>query len=90
MSEDQPSGIAYTEKQTASMAGRYSRLKPVEPGDRCCHCQLDCDEEGFASGNANAYRINGHPMCSRSTCYFARMSEFAGRRDGCSCGRKRK
>jgi len=90
MSEDQPSRIIYSEKQAASMALRFSRLKPVEPGDLCCNCRLDCDEEGFANGTAHAYRINGHPFCARAGCYDARMDEFSGQRGGCACGLKRK
>jgi hypothetical protein len=90
MSEDQPSGIVYSEKQTASMAQRFSRLKPVEPGDVCCHCRQDCDGEGFSIANATAYRINGHPLCARPKCYDARMSEFSGQRGSCSCGGKTK
>ena len=80
----------YSEKQTASMAQRFSRLKPVVEGDLCCHCRQDCDGEGFAQGNATAYRINGHPLCARPACYDARMMEFTGQRGECSCGANEK
>jgi hypothetical protein len=88
MSEDQPppQGILYSEKALVSMTHRLSKLKPIEPGDRCCNCGEDCDGEGFAIGKFNAVRINGHPLCARGRCYGAQLSEFAGRRDGCRCG----
>jgi len=89
MSDDQPvEELAYTEKQLASMANRFSRLKPVEPGDLCCNCGESCEGEGFAQVNANAYRINGHPLCARAGCYYARFQEFGGGRNGCRCGPK--
>lgn len=91
MSEDQPtvSGIDYTQKQLEIMSLQYSRLKPVEPGDTCCNCGRDCDQEGFAVAGFHAYRINGHPICGRGgTCYSAAWAEYNGRRSGCRCPRK--
>lgn len=79
-------GITYSEKSLASMSSRYSRLKPIEPGDTCCNCGADCDGDGFAIGNFHAVRVNGHPFCARAQCYAAQINEFTGRRDGCRCG----
>jgi hypothetical protein len=83
---NQPGG--YSEKQQAAMAHRFSRLKPVEAEDICCHCRKSC-EEGFAIDNMTAYRINGHPLCARPGCYYARLAEFFGHRHLCSCGRNK-
>lgn len=82
-------GILYSEAALRSFDSPHTRLRAVEPGDRCCHCGQDCDGEGFACGNWTAYRVNGHPICARSTCYTAKWDEFAGRREGCHCGRRR-
>lgn len=79
-------GILYSDKQLRSFAHHYSRLKPVEPGDRCCHCGQDCDGEGFANAHFTAHRVQGHPFCSRFSCYGAKWDEFNGRRSGCNCG----
>jgi hypothetical protein len=78
-------GICYTGKQLTTMGSKFSRLKPVEPGDLCCHCGADCDGEGFASGLQTAARINGHPICARPSCYIARLSEYGGHRHACKC-----
>jgi len=84
------SGILYSEKSLESMSSRFSKLKPVEPGDTCCHCGGDCDGEGFAIAEYRANRINGHPFCARGACYAARISEFCGLRNGCNCGMKKR
>lgn len=79
-------GILYSEKALANMSHPLSRLKPVEPGDRCCNCGEDCDMEGFAQGYFHAVRVNGHPFCARGRCYGAHLAEFTGQRSGCRCG----
>jgi hypothetical protein len=80
-------GILYSDRQLQSFAHRYSRLKPIQVGDRCCHCGGDCDGEGFANAsNGVSLRINGHPLCSRFSCYGARWDEFNAKRSGCNCG----
>jgi len=85
-----PRTISYTEKQLASFAHKFSRLKPIEAGDLCCNCGLDCDGEGFANfATFMAYRINGHPICSRPKCTDAAWDEYHGRRSGCGCGLRR-
>lgn len=85
-----PTGIYYSEAELRAMDYPLSRLKPVEPGDLCCHCGGDCDQRGFANGHFKALRIRGHPLCARSTCYTAKWDEFNGRREGCRCGRRKK
>jgi hypothetical protein len=88
MSVDQPTiRIAYTEKQMVAMQHPYSRLRPIEEGDSCCNCGLDCDDAGFVIGNVTAHRVNGHPLCARLKCQDAQLDEFAGRRSGCRCKR---
>lgn len=85
-------GICYSEAQLASWASRYSRMKPIEPGDTCCNCGLPCDDvAGFSDGISRAYavRINGHPICARGKCYWAHLDEFSGKRHGCRCGRRK-
>lgn len=84
-----PPGIYYTDKQLGDMSQRYSRLKPVEPGDVCCNCGGDCDGDGFAWQNFTARRVNGHPLCARVKCLAAQMNEFSGQRSGCGCGLRR-
>jgi hypothetical protein len=84
-----PRGILYSQKSLDDMAHPHSRLKPVEPGDRCCNCGGDCDGEGFAWINFVAKRVNGHPICTRPKCLDAQMQEFLGRRSGCRCGQKK-
>jgi hypothetical protein len=82
-----PAGkILYSEKQLQSYAGRYSRLKPIQPGDLCCHCGLDCDGDGFARYTWTAARVYGHPICARGSCYGAKWDEFNGQRSECNCG----
>lgn len=84
-----PAGIFYSEKELRNMEGSLSRLKPIEPGDLCCHCCQPCDDEhGFSNVNWKAFRIRGHPICARGSCYGAKWDEFNGRRDGCRCGRR--
>lgn len=85
-----PSGIFYNDVELRAMQNELSRLKPIEPGDRCCHCTLDCDGEGFSRMNWKAFRVRGHPICARSTCYSVKWDEFNGRRDACRCGRRKK
>jgi hypothetical protein len=80
--------ILYTEKQLANFEGRFSRLKPIEPGDRCCNCGLDCDGEGFSISGFTAVRVYGHPLCARTACYWVVWDEFNGKRAGCSCGKR--
>jgi hypothetical protein len=82
-------GIVYSDRALRSFTHPNTRLKAIEPGDRCCHCGGDCDGEGFAFMNWIAYRINGHPLCARSSCYGARWDEFNGKREGCGCGRRK-
>jgi hypothetical protein len=81
--------IAYPDAVLDSMDSRYSKLQPVVPGDVCCHCFKDCDEDGFTSAMESstcyAHRINGHPICARASCYRAKWEEFCGRRSGCGC-----
>lgn len=84
-----PPGIAYSEFELLTMEHRNSRLKPIEPGDLCCNCLLDCDSEGFSVAQFKAYRINGHPLCARGKCYDQHMHEFCGRRQDCKCGRRK-
>jgi hypothetical protein len=84
-----PPGIWYSNFEIASMMHRYSRLKPIEPGDLCCNCRKDCDREGFSVAEFKAYRINGHPLCARGTCYDTHIAEFCGRRQDCGCGRRK-
>ena len=84
-----PRKTGYSEGQLANMAQKWSRLKPIEPGDLCCHCRQDCDGEGFSVAQFTAARVRGHPMCARPACYDARMDEFVGRRSGCGCGTRR-
>lgn len=83
-----PQGILYSDRQLQNFSHHLSRLKPVEAGDRCCHCGQDCDGEGFAAAgtNAVAVRVNGHPICARFSCYGAKWDEFNGKRSGCNCG----
>jgi hypothetical protein len=81
-------GILYSELALKSFASPHTRLRAIEPGDRCCHCRRDCDGEGFANGNWTAYRVNGHPICARSQCYGAKWDEFKGIRSACHCGRR--
>ena len=81
-----PRGIAYSDRQLRSMEPRYSMLKPIEPGDTCCHCRQDCDGDGFSAGSFTAYRVRGHPICARSKCHDAKMDEFVGKRLACGCG----
>ena len=81
--------IAYSEKQIVNLARKYSRLTPIEPGDVCCNCGEDCDGDGFAWGSFTAYRVNGHPLCSRPKCKQAQWDEYLGRRNGCRCGRRK-
>lgn len=82
-----PVGVGYTEYQLESMKSPTSRLTPIQPGDLCCHCGLDCDGAGFSTvGTFKAYRIRGHPICARPECYDAHMDEFVGRRNSCRCG----
>lgn len=86
-----PAGIHYTDWQLRSYAHRYSRLKPIEPGDLCCHCGLDCDGAGFAPAAIGcAVRVNGHPLCGRGSCYWSHLDEFSGKRTDCRCGRRKK
>lgn len=80
-------GIAYSARQLESYAHPGSQLKPVEPGDTCCSCGQDCDGAGFAWEHFTAVRVHGHPFCARANCYYAKMTEFAGTRSGCRCGR---
>lgn len=84
-----PAGIFYTEFELGAMVHKYSRLKPIEPGDLCCNCRLDCDGEGFSQANFKAYRIQGHPLCARGKCYDHHIAEFCGRRQDCGCGRRK-
>lgn len=79
-------GISYSDRQLYSFDHPLSRLKPVEPGDACCNCGLDCDGDGFAWGTFIAKRINRHPICARPKCYDAQLDEYFGRRSGCRCG----
>lgn len=85
-----PPGISYTDDQLRVMQLHHSRLKPIEPGDLCCHCGKDCDGEGFSIGTFRAYRINGHPLCGRTSCYDAHREEFVYRRQECRCGRRKR
>lgn len=80
-----PSGITYSDRQLETMQLRYSRFKPIEPGDVCCNCGLDCDGPGFSSPPFTAFRVRAHPLCARGTCYEARRAEFAGLRNSCKC-----
>jgi hypothetical protein len=85
-----PSGICYTDDEMLAMQSRYTMLKPIEPGDRCCHCGKDCDDEGFSSGVFRAYRFRGHPLCARTSCYFVRFDELVGKRHDCKCGTRKR
>lgn len=77
----------YSESQLEGMNLKYSRLKPIQPGDVCCNCGLDCDGPGFSSPpTSTASRVRGHPLCARPTCYYAKRAEFAGQRNDCKCG----
>jgi hypothetical protein len=82
--------ILYSEKQLKNFEGRYSLLKPIQPGDLCCNCGRDCDGEGFALMNWRAYRVRSHPICARGSCTGARWDEFNGRRSACRCGVRKK
>jgi hypothetical protein len=87
MDEPKAPPSVYTDKQLRAMEHKYSRLKPVEPGDLCCNCGGDCwDSEGLTRGIFHAYRINGHPICVRDKCYAVQMQEYGGTRSGCRCG----
>ena len=83
-----PNGITYSEKQLATFARKFSKLKAIQPGDVCCSCGLDCDGEGFHPDRWIALRVNGHPLCGRPKCYDAAWDEFMGKRTSCSCGRR--
>ena len=83
------SAILYDDKRMEAMSHPYSRLKPIEPGDTCCNCGQDCDGEGFSgSGGFIARRVNGHPLCARSRCYSAQLTEYASQRNGCRCQKR--
>jgi hypothetical protein len=85
-----PRGIFYADDSLKTMQHRYSRLKPIEPGDVCCNCGLDCDGPGFSISIFKAYRVQGHPICARFKCHDAKMDEFVGKRIGCGCGRRKR
>jgi hypothetical protein len=82
--------FTYPDRVLDSMESRYSVLQPIQPGDVCCSCGRDCDGEGFAhtlgTALSYAYRVFGHPICGRLSCYQARWDEFKNQRSGCGCG----
>ena len=81
--------MGYSERQIQGMTLKYSYLKPIEPGDLCCHCQQDCDGPGFSVAGFTAYRVRGHPFCARPLCYEAHLDEFTGKRRDCRCGQRK-